>query len=249
MGGFFHFHFSHFKLLSSLSSPCKEHIVKSCISSLSMSAPRFKSLLIPRRSSVSLNQSLYRISLRSMRRMCQNAPKINSTTFLRRHPNCQSSFFKRDYPGIVKPAFYKEPLCPGTNLKEILQAEKNHLKLYKDGLLVGLFTSSPKNKKTGELYHFISKEKIDGTVCPQFNADGSQNDEGQYLAIFKYPRMSNDPNLIGIKSAYQAYCDRHEDVILMLLKIHQVPNAPILIRVSKNDPMLFHENGQRDKDF
>jgi hypothetical protein len=173
--------------------------------------------------------------------------RINSTQFLRQ--SVSNLPIKRDYPGIIKPAFYKEPLCPGTNLKDVLQAEKNHLKLYKDGLVVGLFTSSPRNKDTGELYHFISKEKIDGTVCPMFNPDGSQNDEGQYLAIFKEPRLPNHPDLIGIKTAYHSYCDENEAIIVMLLKIHQRPNPHILLRTSKNDPMLFHENGQRDKDF
>jgi hypothetical protein len=233
MGGFFHFHFSHFKLLSSLS----------------MSAPRFKSLLIPRRSSVSLNQSLYRISLRSMRRMCQNAPKINSTTFLRRHPNCQSSFFKRDYPGVYKPGFYTSHVVPGSNLKELPEHEKHHLKIVKDGLIVGVLTSSPRNKKTGELYHFLSKERFDGTTPPQFNADGSQNDDGQYLAIFKEPLLVNDPRLLGVDTAKQWFLDKNEELITMLIAIHQPRNYNIRGRVSRDDPMLFHENGQRDEDF
>jgi hypothetical protein len=143
-----------------------------------------------------------------------HASRVSSTAFLRQgRPN---NLFKREYPGIIKPGFYTKPLVPCTNTAEIPTAEKHHLKLIYKDMVVGLFTSSPRNQKTGEVYHFISKEKIDGTICPMFNQDGSQNDDGQYLAIFKEPRLPNDPTLIGIKSAYQPYCDRHEDVIVML---------------------------------
>jgi hypothetical protein len=145
--------------------------------------------------------------------------RMNSTTYLRntRHSH-NMDYITRNYFGQFRVIKYDKDTVQQDGSK-IPNHEWSHLKLQDmiTGKVVGLFTSQPENKKTGEVYQFVSKEKHDGTVLPDTNPDGSPNNEGQHISVLENPRSINDYHVIKPQENKQNYVDKHEETIKKII--------------------------------
>jgi hypothetical protein len=170
------------------------------------------------------------------------SPKIHPTIFLRNtgQPLNINNYKENRY---IHNWYYKEKMLNAT------QVEKTHLKVVIDGKIVGFLTSSSYNNKTGEKYHFISKEKHDGSILPDTNSDGSPNTEGQYFSILKTPLIIEDLNTVKQDKTKNFYLEKHEKKIKDLLTEFGPKHTKLALRVTKDSPLNYTEDGQYDPLF
>jgi hypothetical protein len=151
----------------------------------------------------------------------------------------------RDYaPGKYHAISYLPDTVKGGQGQKITNHnELSHMKVQnaESKRIFGLMTSSPQTQDQTKEFEFVSKEKHDGTIAPDTNADGSKNIEGQYFALFKNPIISENIKVLDYK---QQYLDKVEDRISQIEDIAK-NNGPSVSRVSKNDPSLYNENGTK----